>query len=245
MSKHKSLISDYPTKGRVYASAGYCFFGFGLGPLLLTFFGVGFELTVAEEIWAQIIFYIVNAVAAICIFRRYLWDSFSYYVQLYFREFIARVADGVVLTLMVAGVVYGIGTWAKSPLAMQGVLPIVEVNLFALPSAIIENHLILGMICMVFITPFSTSLLYYATGFARTCSHNPVRAYLLMAFILAIPGIVNALTFWPWEEEIILYLVQLPIHLIACRTYQKADTIWAPIVSHMIVNLLASLMYLF
>ena len=245
MSKHKSLISDYPNKGRVYASASYCFFCFGLGPLLLTFFGVGFRLTVEQEIWAQIAFFIFNAVAAVCIFARYLADSFSYYVTIYPKDFIARVADGVVLTLMTAVVIFGIGAWLKVPLVMEGVLPIVEVNLFALPSRIIESHLILGIVCMVLITPFSTSLLYYATGFAPICRHNPLRAYLIMALILAIPGVVNALTFWPGQEELILYLVQLPIHLIACRTYQKADTIWAPIVSHMIVNLLASLWYAF
>ena len=35
-----------------------------------------------------------------------------------------------------------------------------------------------------------------------------------------------------------IYLMQLPIHLLACWSYHKADTIWAPIATHAIVNLL-------
>ena len=44
---------------------------------------------------------------------------------------------------------------------------------------------------------------------------------------------------WPPEEELALYLAQLPLHWIACAAYHKADTIWAPIIVHMTANLLS------
>ena len=42
MSKKTALISDYPTRGRIYSSASYCFCCIGIAPLLLSFFGLGF-----------------------------------------------------------------------------------------------------------------------------------------------------------------------------------------------------------
>jgi hypothetical protein len=58
-----------------------------------------------------------------------------------------------------------------------------------------------------------------------------------------VPYIVNALTFWAWSEELILYLVHLPIHFIACRIYQKTDTVWAPIFTLMLANLISCALF--
>ena len=244
MSRYTSLISDYPAKGRIYESASYCVVSFGVIPYLMSFFGWGFQLDENLKMWSQIGYYIINFLAAIIIFRRYLKDSF-FYVQLEPRKFAGKVADGVVLMLMVAAVAVGIGAAMDNSLLMQSAAPTTEFELFALPSVIISRQPVLGMLCMVLLTPFSTSLLYYATGFARTCSSKPVRAYLQIALLSAVPRIVNALTFWSAEEQILLYLAHLPIHLIACRTYQKADSVWAPIAAHMVVNLIASIAMLF
>ena len=197
----------------------------------------------AAKFDVQIVYYIVNASAARCIFGPFLSDSFIY-VQINPRKFIARVADGVVLILLTSVVLFGIGARMGSDLLMQGILPTTEMPLFALPTYLVAERPVLGLICAVIAAPISVSLLYYATAFARSCSHSPLRAYLLMAFILAIPRLINALTFWPWEEEAILYLVQLPTYLLACYTYQKADTIWAPIATHAIVNLIACVVWL-
>ena len=40
----------------------------------------------------------------------------------------------------------------------------------------------------------------------------------------------------------LLYFCQLPIHMLSCWAYQKTDTVWAPIVTHMMVNLAASVL---
>ena len=244
MSKCKTLITDCPDKRSVLAGIFYSIVSFVVGPFWLCFFGFGLELNPTIQIWIQFAYYIINCLVIVFIFKEYLQDSFMY-VQMNPRQFIARVADGVVLILIASVVLYGVGYRLENPLVMQGIVPTTEIELFALPSVLLDQQPIMSMLCLVIVTPFSTSLLYYATGFASTCSHSPVRAYLQMIPILAIPGIVNGLTFWPMEEEIILYAVQLPIHLLACRTYQKADSIWAPIATHMIVNLIACLVWLF
>lgn len=66
----------------------------------------------------------------------------------------------------------------------------------------------------------------------------------MMAIILAVPRAMNALTFWPLDQEVLLYLAQLPLHMIACYAYQKADTVWAPIAVHTAANLAYGLLFL-
>jgi len=100
---------------------------------------------------------------------------------------------------------------------------------------------LIGLTCMVLLVPIAISCMYYAPCFAPICANRPWLAYLLMALYLLLPRLINAFSFWYLVEEIPLYLVQLPIHMIACWSYQKADTIWAPICSLAIVNLITGL----
>ena len=46
------------------------------------------------------------------------------------------------------------------------------------------------------------------------------------------------------EYVVVAFVLQLPMHWIACWTYQKADTVWAPIAALAIFNLGTSLMAL-
>ena len=243
MSRDKAAVIDCPEKSNVISSICYGGVSLVVAPYLLSFFGLGFELDRNMQSWVQFAYYTINCLVMVFIFKDYLLDTF-FYIQMELRQFIARVADGAVLILLVSAVIYGIGHKMGNPLVMQGIIPTTEVELFALPSVLMEQEPVWAVLCLVIMTPVTTSLLYYATGFASTYNKSALRAYIQMALILAIPNIVNGLTFWPMEEEIILYAVQLPVHLLACRTYQKADSIWAPIATHMIVNLIACVVWL-
>ena len=48
---------------------------------------------------------------------------------------------------------------------------------------------------------------------------------------------------WRGEAALVLsgYLVNLPIHLLACWSYQKTDNVWTPIFSLAATNLLLSI----
>jgi membrane protease YdiL (CAAX protease family) len=56
-----------------------------------------------------------------------------------------------------------------------------------------------------------------------------------------IPAIVDIL--WRGDAPFVLtgYLVHLPIHLLACWSYQKTDNVWTPILSLVTTNLLLSI----
>ena len=125
-------------------------------------------------------------------------------------------------------------------MAAFGILPLAEVDLFTLSSYVIIMNPIFGTVCMAVLVPFSISCLYYATSFAPVCCSRPWLAYIVVAVVIAFPRVCNGLTYWLPMEELILYLVQLPMHLLACWSYQKTDTVWAPIAVHALTNLVTS-----
>ena len=108
------------------------------------------------------------------------------------------------------------------------------------PLSLIWLEPLLGPITLSVFAPMSICALFYCFGFAPVCYHKPWLAYLCIAVITLIPPVINIL--WRGEADLVLsgYLVQLPIHLLMCWSYQKTDNVWTPLVSLMAVNLLAS-----
>jgi membrane protease YdiL (CAAX protease family) len=56
-----------------------------------------------------------------------------------------------------------------------------------------------------------------------------------------IPSVVDIL--WRGDAAFVLtgYLVHLPIHLLACWSYQKTDNVWTPLITLAVTNLLTSI----
>lgn len=126
-------------------------------------------------------------------------------------------------------------------MAALWVFPMTEASALSLPAVILLKHPVIGMLCMVLLTPLTVSCLFYATVFAPVCANRPRLAYLAMALALMIPRIFNIWWLGNAGFEICTYLLQLPVHLLACWAYQKTDTIWAPIAAHALTNLLSGL----
>lgn len=237
MDTYKNLMSECPERKQVYGGISYAFFGFVLFPLILSFCNFGYALTTEQSLWVDIVFHAVNFIAALITYFVYLRESF-WNMRFYFKRFAKITAIGVGAILLVALILFDNARRFGSMLFVQGVLPLSELELTHLAGAIVVSKPVLGTAFMVLLTPFTISCLFYATAFATLGTERPWFGYLATAGMLAVPRIVNGLTFWDWREEMILYLIQLPIHMIACRLYQKTDTIWAPIVALMAVNLL-------
>lgn len=234
---------DCPEKRSIISGLGYGILAFWSLPFILLLFMQGSFHNRVTLSWGDIAYHIINFFMAVIIFRQYLVESFLI-LQSEFKNVlsVALTAAGMMCVVIL---VYIIGHLAfGSPLlslAAYGALPITEVELFVFSCDVIEQVPLFGTLCMVILTPVTISCLHYATAFAPACCSKPWLGYVLVALILAFPRICNGLTYWDPVEEGLLYLIQLPLHLIACWSYQKADTIWAPIISLSVTNLIASL----
>lgn len=232
---------DRPSTRRVVSALGCCLFPFFLIPYLLHIMTVDIPTEYNTKAWLDIGYHVVNAVTMLVIYGAYMKESF-FNVRFNVKNFfgVVGIAAGA---MILAGYVVGrmIGFTENTWLAFS-IFPLAECEMLLLPGDIVYVQPLLGLLCMVLLTPIAISGMYYASAFSPICtSSRPWLAYIVVAVYLLVPRLLFSVSFWLLEEELALYLVQLPVHLIACWSYQKTDTIWAPICSLAIVNLISGL----
>lgn len=229
---------DPPENGNVISGVCYAFFCLISFPFILLLFMQGSFSNPKVITWCEIFYHAVNFVVSILIFRHYLYDSFLE-IQIKGKQILKNV---LIVALVAVILALEIGNHAASAdsgfsLAFYGMLPIVEIDMFVLPIDMLYYNPVFGMLCLVVFTPVTISCLYYGTVFAPICQRSTWLAYVVTAIFIAIPRLCNGATHWIMEEQIWLYLCQLPLHMLGCWTFQKNGTIWAPIFLHMIANL--------
>lgn len=237
---------DRPEKPMVICGIFYCLIAFWTLPFLLLLFMEGSRDNYAALAWGNMGYHIINFIVAICIFRRYLAESFIN-VQADFKNIltVSLIAGSVMCLIMFLHIIgyFFLGSelmW----MAAFGTLPLTEVELFLLSSDVVRQVPIPGLVCMTVLTPISISCLFYSTAFAPAACDRPWLGYLLVALMVAFPRICNGMTHWVASQQVTLYFLQLPLHLLACWSYQKADTIWAPIICLSITNLFSAILQL-
>ena len=246
MFKHFPTLMDRPDTGNVIAALIYEVIAFFSLPFLLLLILQGSTDNAKVVAAIEIFYHVINFAVALTIFREYLseaaiglWQSL--------KAMAATIWTSVGLIFIVALVLYNLFSSSYSILHLSavGALPLTEVELFMLSQGVVLTYPSLGTLCMVVLAPIAVGCLYYGAVFAPVCYTKPILAYVAMAAFLVFPRYCNAATYWHPTEQMILLATQLPLHLIACRAYQKTDSILAPIAIHAIVNLISCLMLLF
>ena len=183
--------------------------------------------------WCEIIYNVLILSGILIFCREFLQDSFMN-VQINPKNFFSTVAiaSGLILVYAVGVLFFG---------DRLGVVPINGATIFLGARWVVHYIPLWGTLCTTLVCPIASCCLFYATGFAPMCTRNPVLGYILGAFVASLPRLLGYLTMTYYDGVLPTILFQIPVHLIACWSYQKSDTIWAPIATHSIVNLIASL----
>jgi len=119
--------------------------------------------------------------------------------------------------------------------------PFAELPMWIPAGIMVEFLPFWGTLCLITIVPVTMCCLYYGVVFAPICVDRPWLGYLAIVLLSAVPRVVGVGSAGLPMEQLVLFLIQLPWHLIACWSYQKSDTIWAPIGVYSAVNLVCSL----
>ena len=252
MKKSGFMKKMFPT---MLDAPGTRTFGIGIPYLLFAFLFLPWFLSMSTidtrgqsfEIWLEIGSHICNFVFIAIVFLAYLKESF-FLVQIHTKSVfaISGICAGLIVLIKIATYILSIlGQKEGFIISSFGLFVTTESDLMFYPTAILELQPLWGTLVLVFLSPFTISCLLYGCVFAQIATRRPWLAYLVMALALLLIRLVAVFCFWSMEEEIRIYLLQLPIHLICCWTYQKTDTIWTPILTLTLSNVVMAFIFLF
>ena len=226
-----------PEKIQIFALIPCWLWVFVLFPMYMPFVGLGIWELSEISVWLDIVYHVANSILLLMLMSGYLkdeWFMVTTDVRYYLKHVALTVCLIVGAELVLLGALYLCGF---DTVFMLEHLPVAEMSVSHTPLALIHIEPVFGTIALSIFTPISICALFYCLGFAPVCCKKTWLAYLCVAAITLIPPIIDIL----WRGEPSGYLVQLPIHLLACWSYQKTDNVWTPIVTLAITNLLASI----
>ena len=235
----KAMMFERP-EGRTVAGGIVCWIAcVFLGPNILNWVSIGFfndiNLMNQVRLWMLILCFLLT----VAVFRTYLKDSL-FSVRMTGRPLLKEILSGT-LQLLVVIVLLTALQLLLPQWSIYNVLPLSLVSHWGQPGLLLEAEPLLGSLVLGLMAPVIVCCLYYATVFAPICSNRPGLAYLVTALVMALPYLHRVQWSFDLTTELICYLQHLPLHLCVCAIYQKTDTVWVPLCSVTIVNVLSSM----
>lgn len=229
-------MTDRPEKGMFLPVVTYGFFAYIILPVLVAILGLDVWDDFVTTSWLELVYHLINAGMAALMFKGYLGESF-FNVQTDTKGFAKIVALATFVMLSWALVLF-----LNYGIEIRDAFPINELSITVTSGLMVQELPVWGTMLHTLAAPFAIAGLFYATGFAPLCCYKPWLGYLIIPIILVIPGLLDIN--WRGNAELVMrmYFLRLPIHLVACWAYQKADTIWAPIACLAIFNLVTSIL---
>ena len=235
-------MMDKPDSQSIGASLAYILAAFLILPFFLLFFALEFFSKPMVVSWVETGFHGITFLFCLKIYGSYLASNFRTARNNLGRFFL--VTGLGIFACLGIWLFYAFNSFRGGIYECGSILgfPITEHNLLDYPVFLFEHTPISTLLCVSLIVPVSVCCLYYGTAFAPGCYDKPWLGYLLVTGLIAVPRFVNCLMFrWDTATELYTLAAQLPIHWIACFCYEQTDSIWAPILIHVVTNFIGSL----
>ena len=238
-----------PKKGTCLAIVCYWLPAFILVPQWLPYFSLGMWEDPAYGSWLQIGYHALNAVVMLVLLREYLRDEWfmvttapGHYMG------VGGIAAGLMTAVTAATVWFRMALGEEAYYVLGG-LPVTEMLLTQTPRYLVRSNPVFGIACMTLLSPACLCGMFYALGFAPVCRKRTWLAYLAVAGVTLIPSILDIIWRGDTPDGILfvldIYILRLPVHLIACWAYQKTDNLFTPMLALGILNLLGGVANLY
>ena len=245
MNKLFPSMCSKPEKIQIFAIIPCWVWMFVLLPMYMPFIGLGIWEQAEISAWLEISYHILNGIIMLFLMSRYFseeWFMVQTDVRYYLKHIALTVGLMVVIEFLLLRTLHRFGV--DIAFMLEG-LPVVEMSVSQTPNLLVSVEPIFGTIALSVFAPISVCTLFYCLGFAPVCYKKPWLAYLCIAVVTLIPSIIDILWRGGTELTLSMYFAQLPVHLLACWSYQKTDNVWTPLVSLALANLLASVVQIF
>ncbi len=244
MKKSFSTMFDRPKTELIIAGYTYWFLCYVFVPFGMVLFTVGLtENSSVVRAWMEIVYHVVNGLMAICIMRRYLADSF-YNVSSQKKSFAKTAFFSCLMMVIAVAAEYIILAVCGKPGDIFHAFPLVDQNLFLMTDTTMSVLPVPAVLCLTLFTPITVCCLFYAISFAPAASRRPWLGYAAVVILFAAYHGYEYIWHLDLQNAAIIFLLRLPVHIIACRAYQKSNSVWTPVVSLSVFNLLTALAYI-
>ena len=212
-------------------------------PSLRPFLGNGLWNDLGALGWIDLVCCAISGVGLILILKEHLGDTW-FDVSVAPKDYIRPTLEAWILMMVwvLASTLFG-RFWAGILTYMGNFFPVAEFSMNMVPILMLKDHPILSTLIFTMLTPFAVCGLFYAAGFAPLCSRKPILGYVGVIGVLVVCEMIR--NFWYKQPDFAIqeFLFQLPVHLLACRAYQKTDNLWTPIFAIGLLNLTTSLLF--
>lgn len=235
-------IQNPPGVQHIFRTGSLWFIAFLMFPLLMPAFAQGLWDDLSFTSAMECVYHFIIALLAVFMIKDYLEDSFLE-VQLNPKGIFASA--GIVCALsfiwmilcgLIIKILFGY------PMLVLEFFPMTQMEVAVSTGILITEQPLFGSLVVILCTPFSLTGLFYITGFGLLCAKRPWAGYLLVSVLLLLPILFDY--FWRGDGNYLAatYLLRLPVHLLACWSWQKTDCVWTPIFSVALFNLIPSLL---
>lgn len=205
--------------------AGFCYL-----PVFVAFLGLGIgwlndvlELSLTD-LQINVAYFVVNAIFVWIIFHGFLLRSFR---SIRFWELVQALILGVAL--------YYAGNFLFSLAVKWLGLHIPQFNDDTVSSLVKENRTVM-IVCGVLLAPLTEETLVRGLVFGTVRRKNRILAYAISILFFAFIHVWQYLPANDIGQVALSALLYLPAGIALAWTYEKANTIWAPIALHMVIN---------
>ena len=179
-----------------------------------------------SRVTLNIIYFLVNFVSIVAIFHRFLGSS----LQAAWKN----IPKCLISVLIGFGVYYWgtillgfLITWINPNFA--------NVNDQAVTGMVQENPLMMS-ICTVILVPVVEETLYRGLIFQQLQRKHRIGAYIVSTVVFSSIHVVGFIGSADWLTLLLCFMQYLPAGIALALAYERADTIVAPILIHMIIN---------
>lgn len=173
----------------------------------------------------------INFICVTVIFHRYLIASFKIFLQ----------APGSILRTCLKGFgLYWLGSILVNILVVYLEPEFSNVNDENI-ALLTGQSFVLMIVGTVVLVPIVEETLYRGVVFGELYRKSPILAYIVSVAVFAALHVVGYIGFYEPFRLLLCFLQYIPAGIFLAWTYVKADTIWAPVLIHMTVNLIGML----
>ena len=208
--------------------AGFCYLPFYVALLgfLLQFLNLKLNLQLSE-MQVNVCYFVLNCLFVWIIFHNFLLRSFR---SIRFWDLVQALILGFVL--------YYVGNLLFSLLLNWMGIEVPRFNDETVMGLVVDNEIVMT-ICTVALAPMVEETLMRGLVFGTVRRKSRVLAYAVSMLLFAAIHVWQYAFLYDLKSVLLAALAYLPAGIALGWTYEKANTIWAPIALHMVINAIA------